>query len=132
MGLIASELMTNAVRATGTTKLELSYQEREALPFVAVRLRVSDVVLVVEVYDDSRALPRVGTAAPDAEGGRGLPLVERLSVRWRAYRNPSGGQGRVRGTAPRPDAGNGREDTSRADTATVAGGRPGAVAESGP
>ncbi|MFF9895045.1 ATP-binding protein [Streptomyces longispororuber] len=90
--LIASELLTNAVQATGTTKLELSGQEREALPFVAVRLRVSDVALVVEVYDVSRALPRIGTAAPDAEGGRGLPLVEWFSVRWQAYRHPSGGK----------------------------------------
>ncbi|NUK27011.1 ATP-binding protein [Streptomyces lunaelactis] len=90
--LIVSELVTNAVRATGTTKPEVGYQERELLPFVAVRLRVSDLTLVVEVWDDSRALPRMRTPEPDAEDGRGLSLVQALSLRWDSHRHPSGGK----------------------------------------
>ncbi|WP_282796929.1 ATP-binding protein [Streptomyces sp. CC224B] len=129
--LIASELLTNAVQATGT-KLELSGQEREVLPFVAVRLRVSDVALVVEVYDVSRALPRIGTAAPDAEGGRGLPLVEWFSVRWQAYRHPSGGQGGVRGAAPRAAAGDRDRGAGRADPGTATDRNAGAAADPGP
>ncbi|WP_447038282.1 hypothetical protein [Streptomyces sp. DSM 118878] len=52
--LIASELLTNAVEATGTTKAELSYRERETLPLVAVRLRVCSRTLTVEVTPAGR------------------------------------------------------------------------------
>ncbi len=90
--LIASELLTNAVEATGTTKAELSYRERETLPLVAARLRVSSRTLTVEVWDTSRALPRMRTPDADAENGRGLPVVKLLSERWDSYHHPSGGK----------------------------------------
>jgi anti-sigma regulatory factor (Ser/Thr protein kinase) len=89
--LIASELLTNAVEATGTTKAELSRDERETLPLVAARLRVSDRTLTVEVWDTSRALPRMRTPDADAENGRGLPVVTLLCERWDSYSHPSGG-----------------------------------------
>ena len=90
--LIASELLTNAVRATGTTRPVVTYQERETLPLVAVRLRVSGGSLLIEVWDTSRALPKTRTPASDAEDGRGLPLVTLLSERWDAHHHPSGGK----------------------------------------
>ncbi|MEU9186965.1 ATP-binding protein [Streptomyces sp. NPDC048484] len=90
--LIASELLTNAVAATGTTKAELSYRERETLPLVAARLRVSSRTLMVEVWDTSRTLPRMRTPETDAEDGRGLPLVTLLCERWDTERHPSGGK----------------------------------------
>ncbi|MFF4480236.1 hypothetical protein ACFY1A_24950 [Streptomyces sp. NPDC001520] len=55
--LIASELLTNAVAATGTTKAELSCRERETLPLVAARLRVSSRTLMVEVWDTTGRCP---------------------------------------------------------------------------
>ncbi|MGW7082230.1 ATP-binding protein [Streptomyces sp. NPDC054871] len=90
--LIASELLTNAVEATGTTKAGLSRGERETLPLVAVRLRVCSRMLAVEVWDTSRALPRMRTPDADAENGRGLPIVTLLCERWDSYRHPSGGK----------------------------------------
>ncbi len=90
--LIASELLTNAVEATGTTKAGLSRAERETLPLVAVRLRVCTRTLTVEVWDTSRTLPRMRTPDADAENGRGLPIVTLLSERWDSYRHPSGGK----------------------------------------
>lgn len=89
---IVSELLTNAVQATGTTKPKLTYQERESLPLVAVRLQVSEGSLLVEVWDNSRAAPKMQTPAPDAEGGRGLPMVTLLCERWDWNRHPSGGK----------------------------------------
>ncbi|MER5974256.1 ATP-binding protein [Streptomyces sp. NPDC002055] len=90
--LIASELVTNAVQATGTTRTELSYLERETLPLVAMRLRVDGPTLVVEVYDTKRTRPRMRTAEADAEDGRGLPLVTLLCERWDWHHHPSGGK----------------------------------------
>ena len=92
MALIASELLTNAVEATGTTKAEPDRGERETLPLVAVRLRVCDRALTVEVWDTSRTLPRMRTPDADAETGRGLQVVTLLSERWDSYRHPSGGK----------------------------------------
>jgi anti-sigma regulatory factor (Ser/Thr protein kinase) len=90
--LITSELLTNAVEATGTTKTELSHGERETLPLVAARLRVCSRTLTVEVWDTSRVLPRMRTPDADAENGRGLPVVTLLCERWDSYRHPSGGK----------------------------------------
>ncbi|MEV7137147.1 ATP-binding protein [Streptomyces tauricus] len=90
--LIASELLTNAVEATGSTKAGLSRGERETLPLVAVRLCLSDRTLTVEVWDSSRTLPRMRTPDADAENGRGLPIVTLLCERWDFHRHPSGGK----------------------------------------
>ncbi|MEV7284393.1 ATP-binding protein [Streptomyces sp. NPDC093252] len=90
--LVASELLTNAVRATGITEPGVTYQDRETPPLVAVRLRMTGGRLLVEVYDTCRTLPRMRTPESDAEDGRGLPLVTLLSERWDAYRHPSGGK----------------------------------------
>ncbi|MFE4665275.1 ATP-binding protein [Streptomyces sp. NPDC056716] len=90
--LIASELLTNAVRATGTIEPGVTYRDRETLPLVAVRLRMTGGKLLVEVYDTSRVLPRMRTPESDAEDGRGLPLVTLLSERWDSYHHPSGGK----------------------------------------
>ncbi len=90
--LIASELSTNAVEAGGTPKAEPGRGERETLPSVAVRLRVCERTLTVEVWDTSRTLPRMRTPDADAENGRGLPVVALSSERWDSYRHPSGGK----------------------------------------
>ncbi|MEU6391735.1 ATP-binding protein [Streptomyces sp. NPDC046939] len=89
---IVSELVTNAVQATGTTDIKPSHLVRETLPVVAVRLRVTGARLVVEVYDTGRTLPKMRTPEPDALGGRGLPLVTLLSERWDSHRHPAGGK----------------------------------------
>ena len=76
--LLVSELVGNAIRYAG---------HRE----IALRARVTGGRLRVEVADGSRTLPPShAPAPPDAEGGRGLLLVEALADRWGAEQTDSG------------------------------------------
>ncbi|MCU1691286.1 MAG: rsbU 8 [Frankiales bacterium] len=68
VALLVSEVATNAL-VHGTGDVE-----------VGVSVRAG--VLRVEVCDDGAALPQRRTAGPDAEGGRGLALVEALASAW--------------------------------------------------
>ncbi|HUA30972.1 MAG TPA: SpoIIE family protein phosphatase [Streptosporangiaceae bacterium] len=73
--LLASELVTNAVRyAHGA---------------IALRL-VREGGLVIEVQDDSAALPRLRHASDEDERGRGLQVVSQLAQHWGARRTPAG------------------------------------------
>jgi serine phosphatase RsbU (regulator of sigma subunit) len=73
--LLASELVTNAVRyAQGS---------------IALRL-VREGGLVIEVLDDSAALPRLRHAGEEDERGRGLQVVSQLAQHWGARRTHSG------------------------------------------
>lgn len=74
--LIVSELVTNALKASQSLP--------EIRPF-ALCLRSDYRRLVVEVWDHSPREPRSappGRPGGDAEGGRGLLVVEALSARW--------------------------------------------------
>ncbi|GAA4129747.1 ATP-binding SpoIIE family protein phosphatase [Actinomadura keratinilytica] len=77
--LLASELVTNAVRHAGGR--------------ITLRL-VREGGLVCEVFDSSDARPRVnrhaGDALYDAESGRGLHVVGRIARRWGVRRTPAG------------------------------------------
>jgi hypothetical protein len=66
--LVASELLTNSLRA-GARSMWLTVQVHEH------RIRVG-------VRDDVAAPARRRTGAPDNTGGRGIPIVDRLSARW--------------------------------------------------
>jgi anti-sigma regulatory factor (Ser/Thr protein kinase) len=74
--LVVSELLTNAVRAT-----------RMAEVFAPVRLwLLSDKrSVMILVWDFSPQPPRRIDTACDAENGRGLLLVEDISMRWSWY-----------------------------------------------
>lgn len=66
--LVISELATNAVRhARSAFRVVLERQPS--------RLRIA-------VHDTNPLVPVVGDRPPDEAGGLGLPLVERLSLRW--------------------------------------------------
>jgi anti-sigma regulatory factor (Ser/Thr protein kinase) len=71
--LIVSELATNALKA--------SQSLQEVRPF-ALCLRSDCERLIIEVWDHSLREPRSALAGGDAEGGRGLLVVESLSTRW--------------------------------------------------
>jgi anti-anti-sigma factor len=76
--LLASELVTNAlVHARTDVRLRLSLRNRR---------------LHLGVHDGGRRLLRLVGSSPDAEAGRGLLLVERLSRAWGVYRPPEGGK----------------------------------------
>jgi serine phosphatase RsbU (regulator of sigma subunit)/anti-sigma regulatory factor (Ser/Thr protein kinase) len=73
--LLASELVTNAVRyAQGQIGLRL----------------VLEGGLVIEVLDDSAALPRLRHPDDDEERGRGLQVVSQVAQRWGARRAVQG------------------------------------------
>jgi anti-sigma regulatory factor (Ser/Thr protein kinase) len=76
--LLASELVTNSVEHSGSTG---------AGGTVTVTVAAGDKVVRVEVTDRSGdgvpvLLPAAGAADGEAEGGRGLRLVDMLSARW--------------------------------------------------
>lgn len=71
--LIVSELVTNALKASQSLP--------EIRPF-ALCLRSDCKRLIIEVWDHCPGEPRSTLAGGDAEGGRGLHVVEALSARW--------------------------------------------------
>ncbi len=76
--LLVTELATNAVRHADT----------EFTVYVAL----DDDLLRVEVQDRNHALPEVKAPGLEDEGGRGMFLVDRLSTRWGAEREPDIGK----------------------------------------
>jgi anti-sigma regulatory factor (Ser/Thr protein kinase) len=76
--LVMTEMVTNAIcHAAGPLEVELARDSR---------------VMVVGVSDRSQALPRPLMAETEAEGGRGLILLERLASRWGVRTHPQGGK----------------------------------------
>ncbi|MFD4021935.1 ATP-binding protein [Streptomyces sp. NPDC058576] len=69
MTTVVSELVTNAVSHGAGDMLN-----------VTVRADIRRSRLLLEVHDSSRALPRLRRPSPDSESGRGMVLIEHLSV----------------------------------------------------
>lgn len=90
--LIASELVTNAILASGMTGLgSLSGLADANLEPIRIRMLDFNDWLVIEVWDDSPQVPKLMVLSPEAEHGRGLQLVEALSINWGYYHaRPSG------------------------------------------
>ncbi|MCM2429196.1 ATP-binding protein [Streptomyces sp. RKAG337] len=90
--LVVSELVGNCVRAYG-----------EHAP-VVVEVYVPSFGVAVNVHDpDPRMLPRRSGVAlddPEAESGRGLPLLDLLAPAWHIQRSPIGKQIRCRLARP--------------------------------
>ncbi|ETA03174.1 ATP-binding protein [Frankia sp. B2] len=78
--LVACELASNAVKT--------SHPDGG----VALRLTVCYAVLTVEMWDASTAPPVLTVAQPDQENGRGLALVDAVSLRWAWYLGRTGGK----------------------------------------
>ncbi|MBM9506916.1 ATP-binding protein [Actinacidiphila acididurans] len=79
--LVSSELVTNALRAM-VPEPATGRLAGPAPTVVGVELRACAWALRVAVEDDSTDRPASRTPDDDAEGGRGLLLVEALSSRW--------------------------------------------------
>ncbi|MDB4872851.1 MAG: putative anti-sigma regulatory factor, serine/threonine protein kinase [Gemmatimonadales bacterium] len=94
--LVVSELMTNAIGETGTLTVPAGYVElrRLQLARIRLRLRLTDTCLGIEVWDSSPKLPVPAVSDEEAEGGRGLYLVNACCTRWGTYpaRWPRGGK----------------------------------------
>ncbi len=76
--LVVSELVTNVIRHVGG-------------PF-QVSLERTGTNLLIEVTDTSDSPARLRDAAPDGCTGRGLTIVEHLSVAWGSHERPTGGK----------------------------------------
>jgi anti-sigma regulatory factor (Ser/Thr protein kinase) len=90
--LLMSELVSNAIKATSFAGRQPKSWEITAEHVVAVQLRAIGDDLYIEVWDRSHLVPVKQTPDDDAEGGRGLHLVEALSMKWGIYWPPAGGK----------------------------------------
>ncbi|MFE2748749.1 ATP-binding protein [Streptomyces scopuliridis] len=89
--LVTSELMTNAVHATGLDR-ESKWTDIRAEHVIGVQFRVMHDSLYVEIWDNSPNAPVLKNPRADAVGGRGLQLVNGVARRWGTYRPPTGGK----------------------------------------
>ena len=78
LALIASELVTNAVRHARTE--------------ITIELTAEDGALHLEVFDRGAGRPVFVDPDPDQPGGLGLPIVEALASSW-GMRPREGGKG---------------------------------------
>jgi anti-sigma regulatory factor (Ser/Thr protein kinase) len=85
--LVLSELVTNAVRAShGLTGCRYDGRWRPGKPPVRLWLRSDRRRVLVQVWDGNHRLPERQEPGPDAEHGRGLLIVERMSESFGSYR----------------------------------------------
>ncbi|HEY4853050.1 MAG TPA: ATP-binding protein [Streptosporangiaceae bacterium] len=93
--LLVSEIVTNAVRASaGPASSRGDEQQASGLPSVWLWLATDRRDVLIQVWDGNNEIPARQDMGPEAEGGRGLLLVERLSAQWGSY-TPEGWSGKV-------------------------------------
>ena len=91
--LLASELVTNSVEATGILDPDPDYPVVHAFArLIGIRLLDFGYSLVIQVWDTSPDPPRLLDADDESEYGRGLHLVDALSLRWGYYYARVGGK----------------------------------------
>lgn len=90
--LLISELVTNAVRATGVLDESPRWSALKDLALIYVRLVLLEDGVIIEVVDRDRRPPVIRDPSIDAESGRGMLLVETLSKQWDFSFPPTGGK----------------------------------------
>jgi anti-sigma regulatory factor (Ser/Thr protein kinase) len=90
--LVLSELVTNAVNATGMTNPRPRWSELHNLALITVRLVVTADSLVIEVWDRDPSPPIPQQPEQADEDGRGLLIVDALCRRWHYFYPESGGK----------------------------------------
>lgn len=91
--LLVSELVTNAVRATGGVGGPVDERVYAgAVKPVFLSLSVVAESLLIEVWDMSAVLPLRRVASRNDETGRGLLLVQTLSKEWGCEMPDTGGK----------------------------------------
>ena len=89
---MTSELVTNAVNATGTTNPRPRWSELRNLALITIRLVVTVDSLVIEVWDRDPRPPVPQQPEQADETGRGLLIVGSLCRRWHYFFPESGGK----------------------------------------
>jgi hypothetical protein len=80
--LVASELATNAVQATAEEEPRLYVNGIQPPPLIRAQVMLFESFMVIGVWDRSLRVPKAASASAVDEHGRGLVIVENLSVRW--------------------------------------------------
>jgi anti-sigma regulatory factor (Ser/Thr protein kinase) len=83
--LLASELVTNSVQASGRLSTT-------GTPVVRLWLTSDGESLVIRVWDASAAMPLRQEAGPGDDSGRGLTIIDALSADWGSYPEADGGK----------------------------------------
>jgi anti-sigma regulatory factor (Ser/Thr protein kinase) len=89
--LLVSELVTNAVKFAGSVPESSGAGYRNARRITLV-LRHQAGQLIIEVSDPDPTPPVMAEGGSEAEGGRGLMLVQALSKEWNFYLPSTGGK----------------------------------------
>jgi anti-sigma regulatory factor (Ser/Thr protein kinase) len=89
--LLVSEIVTNAIRASAGSA---GRGGTSGLPAVWLWLAADRRNVLIQVWDGSNEMPTWQEVGAEAESGRGLFLVERLSAQWGSY-TPEGWTGKV-------------------------------------
>jgi anti-sigma regulatory factor (Ser/Thr protein kinase) len=90
--LVASELMTNAVEATGATGTQTTPDGFGTAATVQVRVLMYQASIIIEVWDRDPGAPHRQETAFDDEGGRGLMIVAALCKQWDFFGAADGGK----------------------------------------
>lgn len=91
--LLASELVSNAVKVTGVVEqLPISSDAYRHLSLIEIRLMTFERSVVIEVWDTDSDPPVLQEQLLGAEDGRGLSIVATMSRRWSYYVPPNGGK----------------------------------------
>lgn len=83
--LVVSELVTNAVMASNELAGTRFPRAVSGVPPVRFWLACDRRKVLIEVWDAGTDLPVCQDLQPEAEGGRGLQLVEAVSADWGSY-----------------------------------------------
>ena len=92
--LLVSEIITNALRASAASGPLRPETVHARAPWMRFWLTSDRHSVLIQVWDGNDHRPCRQEAGPDAEGGRGLLLVETLSARWGCYA-PDGPVGKI-------------------------------------
>ncbi len=90
--LVISELVTNAVEATGITDPQPRWHELADLAAIRARLLLYDTRVTIEVWDRAQVAPILKQANPEDDYGRGLSIVNALCARWNYFYPSTGGK----------------------------------------
>jgi anti-sigma regulatory factor (Ser/Thr protein kinase) len=92
--LVVSEIFTNAVRASGGLDQAQDLTGAGGVPTVRLWLHADRQKVMMQVWDGNDCPLQPREPGLEAEGGRGLLLVEALSTEWGSF-TPAGWQGKV-------------------------------------
>jgi hypothetical protein len=96
--LVASELTANVIRAATGPSGRPHHGDAGGVPALWLRLLSDRARLQVEVWDNlpaAQGVPALRHADPDDESGRGLELVDAVSLDWGWEHQPAQGLKRV-------------------------------------